>query len=150
MIADLQRQLGIDSSFFQQFFIFIVIFTWLRVIYFGPFLKLIQKREGQSEGLSDEAKKLEEESVKLEAQAQDALATARKKALAEREAILGVARKEANEIVLKSREQAKGKLDGAREAAARSADVETASLRPQASSISAMLVQKLMNTKVGL
>jgi F-type H+-transporting ATPase subunit b len=150
MIADLQRQLGIDSSFFQQFLIFIVIFTWLRVIYFGPFLKLIQKREGQSEGLSDEAKKLEEESARLETQAQEALSAARKKAFAEREAILSVARKDANDLVAKAREQAKGKLDGAREAAAKSANAEIANLKPQVASISGMLVQKLMNTKVGL
>jgi F0F1-type ATP synthase membrane subunit b/b' len=150
MIADLQRQLGIDFSFFYQFAIFIVIFTWLRIVYFSPYLKLILKREGQSDGLSDEAKKLEEEADRLETQALSALASARKKALIEREALLTVARKEATEITAKAKEQTKTKLDAVREAAAKSADAELASLKAQVPSMSALLVQKLMNTKVGL
>jgi F-type H+-transporting ATPase subunit b len=150
MIADLQQQLGIDSSFFPQFVLFFVFFLFMRAIYFAPFLRLIEKREGQSGGLSDEAGKLHEESARLEAEYQEALVGARRRAAAEREALLAEARKRGAETVAQARAQAKVKLEQAREAAAKSAEGELASLKAQVSPISSALVSKLMNNKVGL
>lgn len=150
MIADLQQQLGIDSSFFQQFVIFIAVFTFLRVVLFQPYLRLIEKRENQSEGLSEEAEKLQEESARLEADYQNALAAARKRANAEREELLAKTRKESSDAVAAARAQSKIKLEQARESAARSSEAELSGLRGQVGSISALLVNKLMNNKVGL
>lgn len=150
MIADLQQQIGIDSSFYPQIIIFIFVFLWLRFFFFAPFLRLISKREGQSEGLSEDAQKLEEESALLEAQYQEVLSSARKKAYAEREVLLVAARKEGTEQVAASREKAKIKLEQARASAVKSSEVELAGLESQVAPISAMLVDKLMNTKVGL
>lgn len=150
MIADLQQQLGIDSSFFGQFIIFVAIYFWLRIVFFAPFLRLILKREGQSEGLSETAEKLEEESASLEAQYQEALSGVRKRAFTEREGVLNGARKQGTELIAQARGQAKAKLEQARDASARLAETELASLKPQASPISALLVNKLMNNKVGL
>lgn len=150
MIADLQQQLGIDSSFFPQLVLFIFVFIWLRFFFFAPFLRLITKRENQSEGLSEEAQKLQEESATLEAQYQDALTAARKKAFAEREVALAAARKLGADQISVAREEAKVKLDQARAAAAKSSEAELAGLKAQVGPISGMLVDKLMNTKVGL
>jgi len=150
MIADLQQQIGIDSSFYPQIIIFIFVFLWLRFFFFAPFLRLINKREGQSEGLSEDAQKLEEESALLEAQYQEVLSGARKRAYAEREVLLVAARKEGTEQVAASREKAKIKLEQARASAVKSSEVELAGLESQVAPISAMLVDKLMNTKVGL
>src|SRR5262245_59649556 len=124
MIADLQRQLGIDASFFTQLLIFLVIFTWLRFVYFSPFLKLIQSREGQSGGLSEEATKLEEAAARSEQEHRDALVNARRRAAGERDKVLAEARKSANETVAAARAQAKTKLEQARESAQRSAEAE--------------------------
>jgi F-type H+-transporting ATPase subunit b len=150
MLQDLQRQLGIDATFFTQFVIFLVIFVWLQVVYFAPFLKLIQKRQGQSGGLSDEAAKLEEAAARDEQAYVDAVAAVRRKAMAERDRVLGEARTQANGVVSGARAQAKQKLEQAREAAARSAEAELSSLKGQVGSVASLLVGKLTNTKVGL
>lgn len=150
MISDLQRQLGIDASFFTQLLIFLVIFTWMQVVYFRPFLKLIQKRQGQSGGLSTEAEKLEASAARAEQDYAAALVAVRKKAAAERERVLAEARAQANSVVSAARTQAKSKLEQARESALRSAEAELTSLRSQVSGVSAALVEKLTKTKVGL
>lgn len=150
MIADLQQQLGIDSSFFRQFLIFFLVFVWLRYVFFSPFLALINKREGQSDGLSEEAQKLEEESARLELEHKEAISQARKQAGAEREALLAGARKEASGVVDSARAQAKSKLEQAREVSQRNFEAELAELRPEVAPMSALLVEKLMKTKVGL
>ncbi len=150
MITDLQRQLGIDASFFTQFVIFLVVFAWLQVVYFGPFLKLIQRREEKSGGLSEEAAKLEEEANRAEQEYKDALVGARRKASAERERVLTEARKQANDLVGAARAQAKIKLEQSREGAVRAAETDLAALRGQVGSVASMLVEKLTRTKVGL
>jgi F0F1-type ATP synthase membrane subunit b/b' len=150
MITDLQRQLGIDGSFFTQFLIFLLIFTWLQFIFFKPFLQLILKRESQSSGLSDEAAKLEEAANRDEANYQEAIVAVRRKAMAERERLLGDARKSANDIVASAREQSKTKLEQARESTMKFAEAEINSLKGQVNSMAALLVEKLTKTKVGL
>jgi F-type H+-transporting ATPase subunit b len=150
MIADLQQQLGINSSFFQQFLIFMLVFAFLRAAFFAPFLRLIEKRENQSEGLTDEAAKLHEESTRLEAEYRDVLSAARKRAGGERESLLAAARKQGAETVASARAQSKAKLEQAREAAAKSSESELAGLKGQVGSISSLLVDKLMSNKVGL
>ncbi|RYZ97743.1 MAG: hypothetical protein EOP11_21620 [Proteobacteria bacterium] len=150
MIADLQQQLGIDSSFFWQFLIFLCVFLFLRTVYFSPYLKLIERRQGQSSGLSEEARKLEEESARLEIQYQDSLSAVRKKAHAEREALLADARNNSTKLVADAREKAKVRVEGARALAAKSSEAELDSLRGQVGSVSALLVEKLTQTKVGI
>ena len=78
MISDLQQQLGIDASFLPQFLIFIFLFLWMKIVFFGPFLTLLEKRETQSDGLSEESAKLEEEAANRSPQG-DLFSTAAKK-----------------------------------------------------------------------
>ncbi len=150
MIADLQKQLGIDSSFFYQFVIFIFIFLWLRFVYFSPFLKLILQRESQSDGLTEEAQKLNEEANRLEGLYQEALGAARRRASGERDILLAAARKKSTDLTAEARSQAKIKMETAREQAARSAENDLNGLKSQVGPISSLLVEKLMKTKVGL
>ena len=150
MISDLQQQLGIDASFFPQFAIFIFLFLWMKFVFFGPFLGLIQKRENQSGGLSDESAKREEEAARLESEAAKASPAAGKKAMAEREAILAGARKEGSEMVASARLQAKQKIDQARASSAKSAEADLSALKAQVDSVSTLLVEKLTKAKVGL
>ncbi len=150
MIQDLQHQLGIDGSFFIQLGIFLFIFLWLQFVFFGPFLKLIQKREGSSGGLTEEAAKLEEAAASDELRYAEALVAARRKASAERDRVLGDARKAANDTVAGARAQAKTKLEQARDAAQKLAESELTSLKGQVNSMASLLVEKLTKTKVGL
>ena len=150
MISDLQRQLGIDASFFTQFALFLFVFIWLQIIYFGPFLKLIQRRESQSEGLSEGATQLEEEAARLEQDYQEKSISSRKRVAAERENILAAARKEANDVTSKAREQAKVKVEQSREQAQKESATELQSLQAQVGSVTSQLVQKLTSAKVGL
>lgn len=150
MIQDLQRQLGIDQTFFIQFLIFLLIFTWLQFVFFKPFLQLIRKRENQSGGLSEEAAKLEEAAARDEKQYAEALVAARRRAAQERDRLLGEARKIANDSVAAARSQSKTKLEQARDSALKSAEAELGALRGQVSGVASMLVEKLTKTKVGL
>jgi F-type H+-transporting ATPase subunit b len=150
MIQDLQRQLGIDASFFTQFAIFIVTFAWMQFIYFGPYLKLIQRRQAQSGGMTTDANKLEETADRDEQSYREAVLGIRRKAASEREKVLADARTKANEIVGLARGQAKSKLEQAREAAARSAEAELSNLKGQVAGMASLLVEKLTSTKVGL
>lgn len=150
MISDLQRQLGIDATFFTQFVLFLIVFLWLRFVYFSPFLKLIQKRENNSEGMSEGASKLEEESVRMESEYQERIVAARKRAVAERERILAEARKAGNDLIHQARDASKHKLDQAREAAAKESSAELANLQSQVGAVTGLLVEKLTHTKVGL
>lgn len=150
MISDLQRQLGIDASFFPQLVLFLIIFLWLRFVYFSPFLALILKREGQSDGLSEGATKMEEEAARLENEYHERQIAARKRIAAEREAVLAAARQEGNDWIAKSRDAGKAKLDSSRESAAKDAAKELTALQAQVGSVTGMLVEKLTHTKVGL
>lgn len=150
MIQDLQRQLGIDQTFFIQFLIFLLIFTWLQFVFFKPFLQLIRKRENQSGGLSEEAAKLEEAAARDEKQYAEALVAARRRAAQERDRLLGEARKVANDSVAAARSQSKTKLEQARDSALKSAEAELGALRSQVTGVASMLVEKLTKTKVGL
>lgn len=150
MITDLQQQLGIDASFFTQFLIFLIIFSWLQFVFFKPFLQLILKRESQSGGLSEEAAKLEEAANRDELQYRDALVAARRKAALERERVLAEARKTSNDAITSARGQSKTKLEQARDAAMKSAESEITALKGQVGGMAALLVEKLTKTKVGL
>jgi len=150
MIYDLQRQLGIDASFFKQLVIFLVIFTWMQAVYFRPFLKLIQRRASQSGGLSSAAVGLEQEALRAEAEYGASMSAARKKAAVERERLLLEAREQANEIVGVARAQAKTKLDQARESNLHASELELSAMRTHVGEVSAMLVEKLTKTKVGI
>jgi F0F1-type ATP synthase membrane subunit b/b' len=150
MISDLQRQLGIDASFFYQLAIFIFIFIWLRIVFFAPYLKLIQRRENQSDGLLDDVQKLDVDSARLEQEREASLVAARKKAFAHRDSVLVQARKEANDTVSRARDEAKSKLDKSRELAQKSAESELSNLKTQVGGLSTMLVEKLTKTRVGL
>lgn len=150
MITDLQRQLGIDATFFTQFVLFLVVFLWLRFVYFSPFLKLIQKRENNSEGMSEGASKLEEESLRMETEYHERIVAARKRAVAAREQVLADARKSGNDLIHKARDASKQKLDQAREAAAKESSAELANLQSQVGAVTGLLVEKLTHTKVGL
>lgn len=150
MIADLQRQLGIDFSFFYQFVIFFVTYLWLSFVYFGPFSKLIAKRESQSGGLDEKSKELEEKTAQLEAQYVEGMAGARKEASLQREKILTEARKSASVVVGKARDDAKKKMDSTRERVAAESKAELDSLQGQVSSFSSALVEKLLKSKVGI
>ena len=150
MIADLQRQLGIDSSFFIQFGIFIFIFLWLRYVYFGPYLELILKREKASDGMSESAAKMEQEAVLAEKESDAAMAAARKSAATEKDKILNAARAAAATDVAKAREQAKKELEAVRAVTEKEISVEMTALKQQSGAISALLVEKLTKTKVGI
>jgi F-type H+-transporting ATPase subunit b len=150
MITDLQHQLGIDSSFFWQFLIFFAAFIILRATFFGPYLKLIERREGQSGGLSEEARKLEEEASRLEKEYENSAVAMRKRAFAEREALLTAARKESTVVVAAAREKAKARMDLARETTAKDYEAELASLKSQVGPVSSLLADRLAQTKVGI
>jgi F0F1-type ATP synthase membrane subunit b/b' len=150
MIADLQRQLGIDASFFTQFLVFIFVFLWLQLVYFKPFLALIQLRQCRSGGLNEDSLKREEAAKRAEQDYKDALSVARKKAAQERDRVLLGARAQAAEAVGVARQQAKARLEQSREASARAAELDLNGLKSQVGSVASLLIERLTKARVGL
>ncbi|MCO5142409.1 MAG: hypothetical protein M9962_04890 [Oligoflexia bacterium] len=148
MIADLQRQLGIDSSFFPLFIIFVFVFLWLRYVYFSPFINLIKEREKSSEGANEaageenaKAKELEEELLVLEK-------TFRKKVIELREEKVKAVQVDLAGVFSKEKEIAKKQIESARAQALENEKSELKALEAQVDEYSIALASKLTNNKV--
>lgn len=106
-MADILKQLGINSSFFIQFGLFFVLFLIISQTYFKPFLKLIELRHKRT--VSDR-----EAAEQLMAQAQAKLDEYQRRLAAERaairsdaDALMAAAKKEEASILASAREEAK-------------------------------------------
>lgn len=150
MIADLQKQLGIDLSFFYEFGLFVAIYLWLRFFLFAPYLKVLLLRNYQTGGLKDEAHALDQKSQEKEALFAQKIAEARRQALQEREKILVAARANAAVALDEARHEAKSKIEAARTAAEAEANAEFDQLKSQSSGVANLFVEKLLKQKVGL
>lgn len=59
------QQLGVNSTFFIQFVVFIAIISFLSIYVFGPYAKAVEDREKQTKGSEDEALDMDKKSVEL-------------------------------------------------------------------------------------
>lgn len=150
MLADLQKQLGIDATIGVQFITFFVVYLWMRFVFFGPYLKLLEARKHQTSGLKDDATALEEQAGQTEKKYKDGVTLARKEAAAAREKIVFDARTKASHVVDGARKEMKQKMDSARELSQRSAAQGLADLDGQVEALGGLLVEKLTNSKVGI
>ncbi len=101
------EQLGLDKSFFVQFFIFALFFWVLSKVYFKPFLKLFELRHKRTVEDKEAAEKLMVQAqAKLE-EYQKCLNQERLNARKEYEVILMEAKKEESSLLAQAREEAK-------------------------------------------
>lgn len=150
MIADLQRQLGIDGTLGIQFVMFLAIFIWLKYVFFNPFFKIIEEREHKTQGLKKEAEELQAEADRKEAELAAKMSEAKKQISAEREKILSKARAEAAVFIADARKDAKGLIEESRKGAQKESEQTLKELSGSVKAVAGMLVEKLTKERVRL
>jgi len=149
-LQNLQKQLGIDHTFFIQFVVFFGFYLWLRFVFFKPYLKVVLARDNQTEGLKDESMKLDTDSARKESEYAEKISVAKKKAAQEREKILAEARAQSNKLVEAARAQAKTRIEKARNEAQSQAEKDLGALKEHAGALAKVFVEKLTKARVGL
>ncbi len=120
------QQLGIDSTFFIQFGLFIFAITFLTAYVFTPYAKAVEDREKQTKGSQDVAVEFEKQTVELHSEyetkarevngkIQDVYKQMRAEANQEYEKTVQAARKESEKHVEQVRSQVKDAVAAARE-----------------------------------
>ena len=121
------HQLGINSSFFIQFGIFIFAITFLSLYVFGPYAKAVEEREKQTRGSQELATEFDKQSIELHSEfeekarqvhskIQEVYKQMRAEAGQEYEKTVQAARKEAEASVERVRAEVKLSVAVAREA----------------------------------
>ena len=106
-MADIIRQLGIDSTFFVQFGVICVAFLLLSQVYFKPFLKIIELRHRRTVEDREAAEKLMVEADRKLQEYQSRIAGERETLRQHAEEILAKARSEEARLIASAREEAK-------------------------------------------
>ena len=150
MIQSVLAQLGINNTLWIQLAIFTFVYIFLRFVYFGPFLRLIELRAKESTGVETEAVALNERVDGLERDWQARIQEARKAAREKREAVLKAAVNETSSQLAQARGQAKAKIESARDDLAGSATAARTAAGGQVDTIAKLFVDKLMHAKVEL
>lgn len=150
MLADLQNQLGIDATIGVQFLIFFGLYLWLRFVFFGPFLNLLDARHLSTQGLREKALDLEVGAEEKEKQYSERMAAVRRAAAVEREKILAEARASSAGMIEAARKSSKEQIEAARIGAEAEAKGDLDRLSAEVSQLSDLFVKKLTNTGVRL
>lgn len=93
---------------------FTSIWVMLDLVFFGPYLKLLEARDAATEGASEAATQLELEAGRLSDQYEAQIMTARRAALDTKSKEIGRAKAEANRLVEEAQTQARAALTKAR------------------------------------
>ena len=104
---EILQQLGLNSTYFVQLGIFIVLFTYLMRVYFKPFQQLFDKRYRRTVQDQEAADKLAKEASEKLEEYKRALSEARIEGRREYEEILSQAKKQEAEILARARNEAK-------------------------------------------
>lgn len=148
-LAKVPGELGIDSTLYVQFLLFLFIYIWLRFVFFGPFLKLIESRESSTEGAKELAVKLNAEAAEKEALYAERISNTRKQAAVAKDKILQDARVQAAAIVDAARKKAKERVEQGREQLESGIAADQKNMLAQADAVAKMFVEKLAFGKVG-
>lgn len=140
--------ISIDFSLVVQIALFLVLWSILRKVLFGPVGRLMAERERRTEGTQAEARSMMEEGKELQAQYDAAIANAR----AEGEAIKGEIREEAlkarNAIVSQGREAAARKVQEMREEVRRELEAARGVAAQDAETLAHQMAEKVLGRKL--
>lgn len=125
--------ISIDYSLVVQIVLFLILWSILRRVLFGPVGRLMAERERRTEGSHAEARSMTEEGQELQAQYDAAIATARaegeaikseirEEALKARNLILSQGRDAATQKIQEIREEVRNELEAARRVASTNAE----------------------------
>lgn len=139
---------SIDFSLVAQIALFLVLWSILRRVLFGPVGRLMAERERRTEGTHAEARSMTEEGRELQAQYDDAIADAR----AEGEAIKSEIREEAlkarNAVLSQGREAAARKLQEMREEVRRELEAARGAAAQNAETLAHQMAEKVLGRKL--
>ena len=140
--------ISVDFSLVVQIALFLVLWSILRKVLFGPVGRLMAERERRTEGTRAEARSMTEEGKELQAQYDAAIANAR----AEGEAIKGEIREEAlkarNAIVSQGREAAARKVQEMREEVRRELEAARGVAAQDAETLAHQMAEKVLGRKL--
>lgn len=125
--------ISIDYSLVVQIVLFLILWSILRRVLFGPVGRLMAERERRTEGSHAEARSMTDEGQELQAQYDAAIATARaegeaikseirEEALKARNLILSQGRDAATQKIQEIREEVRNELEAARRVASTNAE----------------------------
>ncbi|MDE0214283.1 MAG: ATP synthase F0 subunit B [Deltaproteobacteria bacterium] len=140
--------ISVDLSLVVQIVLFLILWSILRRVLFGPVGRLMAERERRTEGAHAEARALSDEGKALQEQYDAAIAKAR----AEGEAIKGEIREEAqrarNVILSQGRDAATQKIQAIREEVRREMDAARAVASSNAEALAQEMAEKVLGRKL--
>lgn len=140
--------ISVDLSLVVQIVLFLILWSILRRVLFGPVGRLMAERERRTEGAHAEARALSDEGKALQEQYDAAIAKAR----AEGEAIKGEIREEAvrarNVILSQGRDAATQKIQEIREEVRKEMDAARAVASSNAEALAQEMAEKVLGRKL--
>ncbi len=126
ILTGILSQLGVDSTFFIQFGIFMVVFIFMWNVTFSAYFKAFEAREAKTTGSVEAAndllkqtealeKQYQEKARALNAEIKEVFDAERKAASKEQEKLVGEAREKAKAYVAEAREKIQSEYNRARE-----------------------------------
>lgn len=140
--------ISIDFSLVVQIALFLVLWSILRRILFGPVGRLMAERERRTEGTHAEARSMMEEGKELQARYDAAIATARVEGEAVKSEIREEALKARNAVVSQGREAAARRIQEMREEVRRELEAARGVAAQDAETLARQMAEKVLGRKL--
>ncbi len=144
MIGNILGQLGVDKTLWFQFALFLVVYFFLRKLYFQPFLALLEWRKSNTVDKVGEAQKSEALALEKEKECEKLLSAVKQKARESGEVIWTEAKNKVSAQAEEARKKNKKKIEEARTNSARNAKESAQELEPSVQKISHLFLDKLI------
>lgn len=102
--------IDLDATYFVQLALFLLVYMVLRVAFFGPYTRLLRRREEATEGLRRRASEALEKARQIEEQIEAKLRAAHSEALVVRRRLVEDGARLKHEVVLRERERMQKEL----------------------------------------
>lgn len=140
--------ISIDFSLVVQIALFLVLWSILRRVLFGPVGRLMAERERRTDGTHAEARSMMEEGRELQARYDAAIATARAEGEAVRSEIREEALKARNAVVSQGREAAARRIQEMREEVRRELEAARGVAAQDAETLARQMAEKVLGRKL--
>lgn len=140
--------ISIDFSLVVQIALFLVLWSILRRVLFGPVGRLMAERERRTEGTHAEARSMMEEGKELQARYDAAIANARAEGEAVRSEIREEALKARNAVVSQGREAAARRIQEMREEVRRELEAARGVAAQDAETLARQMAEKVLGRKL--
>lgn len=140
--------ISIDFSLVVQIALFLVLWSILRRVLFGPVGRLMAERERRTEGTHAEARSMMEEGKELQARYDAAIANARAEGEAVKSEIREEALKARNAVVSQGREAAARRIQEMREEVRRELEAARGAAAQDAETLARQMAEKVLGRKL--